>query len=295
MNLMNAPSQRRTKYLSKQEFKKIPKSKLPLNSIIHGDCEKVVEKFPKETIDLIITSPPYSDKRKKTYGGIHPDDYSSWFLPKTKQFLKVLKPKGTFILNLKEGVFAGERHTYVLQVILELKKQGWLWTEEYIWHKKNSYPGKWPNRFRDAWERCLQFNKQRKFKMYQEKVMIPKGKWADIRFKNLSKEDKIRRESGVASGFGRKVSNWAERDKVYPTNVLHLATEGSNKNHSAAFPITLPSWFISLFTKKGDVILDPFIGSGTSAVAAKMLDRNFIGIDTKAYFCKSAVKRIESS
>lgn len=288
-------SKQTVRYLSKREYNKISKSKLPLNTIIHGDCEQVLEEFPRESIDLIITSPPYSDKRKKTYGGTHPDSYSSWFLPKTKQFLKVLKPNGSFILNIKEGVFAGERHAYVIQVILELKKQGWLWTEEYIWHKKNSYPGKWPNRFRDAWERCLQFNKQREFKMYQEKVMIPKGKWAEIRFKNLSEEDKKRRESKVASGFGRKVANWAERDKVYPTNVLHLATESSNKNHSAVFPITLPSWFIKLFTKKGDVVLDPFIGSGTTAVAAKNLRRNFIGIDVKANICKSAVKRVKSS
>ena len=71
-----------------------------------------------------------------------------------------------------------------------MQQQGWLWTEEYIWHKKNSYPGKWPNRFRDAWERCLQFNKQKKFKMYQERVMVPMGDWAKTRLKNLSEIDK---------------------------------------------------------------------------------------------------------
>ena len=73
-----------------------------------------------------------------------------------------------------------------------MKKQGWLWTEEYIWYKKNSFPGKWPNRFRDAWERCLHFTKNKKFKMNQDDVMVPMGEWAKTRFNSLSNEDKIR-------------------------------------------------------------------------------------------------------
>ena len=115
-----------------------------------------------------------------------------------------------------------------------MRKQGWLWTEEFIWHKKNCYPGKWPNRFRDAWERCLQFNKNKKFNMYQDAVKVPIGSWANSRLKNLSNIDKIRDESKNKSGFGKNVSNWVGKDTVYPTNVLHLATECSNKNHSAA-------------------------------------------------------------
>ncbi|PIP37412.1 MAG: site-specific DNA-methyltransferase, partial [Desulfobacterales bacterium CG23_combo_of_CG06-09_8_20_14_all_51_8] len=155
-------------------------------------------------------------------------------------------------LNIKEGVSEGQRETYVLELILEMKKQGWLWTEEYIWHKRNSYPGKWPNRFRDAWEHCLQFNKQRKFSMYQESVMVPMGEWAKARLKNLSETDKRRDESRVGSGFGKRISNWVGRRMAYPDNVLHLATESANKNHSAAFPTALPEWFIKLFTKPGD-------------------------------------------
>ena len=112
--------------------------------------------------NLIITSPPYADSRNKTYGGIKPNEYVDWFIPRSKEF---------FILNIKEKAVNGERHPYVLELILALRKQGWLWTEEFVWHKKNCFPGKWPNRFRDAWERCLQFNKTKKFKMYQDEVM----------------------------------------------------------------------------------------------------------------------------
>ncbi len=263
-----------------------------VNRIIHSDCEKVLKEVPDNSIDLIFTSPPYADRRQQTYGGVKPEKYVDWFLPKSEQFLRVLKPTGTFILNIKERVVKGERHTYVIELILRLREQGWLWTEEFIWHKKNSYPGKWPNRFRDSWERLLHFNKQRKFNMYQEAVMVPVGDWAKDRLTSLSKTDKIRDESKVMSGFGKNVSNWVGRDKVYPTNVIHMATECSNRNHSAVFPISLPTWFIKLFTLPGDMVLDPFVGSGTTAVAAQQLGRDYLGVDISEEYCQMAEKRL---
>ncbi len=262
------------------------------NQILLGDCKKVLESLPDDSVDLIFASPPYADQRKKTYGGIKPEDYVDWFLPKAEEFFRVLKPRGTFVLNIKERVVNGERHTYVIELILELRKQGWLWTEEFIWHKKNSYPGKWTNRFRDNWERLLQFNKQRKFNMYQEAVMVPVGDWAKDRLSNLSETDKIRDESKVGSGFGKNISNWVGRKKVYPNNVLHLATECSNRNHSAAFPLELPSWFIKLFTAPGDIVLDPFVGSGTTAVAAVQLGRRYVGIDTENNYVEISNERL---
>ncbi len=250
-----------------------------------GDCKEVLKNLEDNSIDLIFTSPPYADSRKTTYGGIHPDKYVQWILPITKELLRVLKTEGTFVLNIKEKVVNGERHTYVIDLIHEMKKQGWLWTEEFIWHKKNSYPGKWPNRFRDSWERLLQFNKDRQFKMYQEEVMVPVGDWAKSRLRNLSKTDKTRDNAKNGSGFGKNVSNWLGRDLVYPTNVLHLATECNNKEHSAAFPDELPEWFIKLFTKEEDVVLDPFMGSGTTVNVAEKMGRKGVGIEiVKEYY-----------
>jgi site-specific DNA-methyltransferase (adenine-specific)/site-specific DNA-methyltransferase (cytosine-N4-specific) len=246
-----------------------------------GDARTELSKLADNSVDLIVTSPPYADQRKDTYGGIAPDKYVEWFLPISEQLLRVLKPTGTFILNIKERVVNGERSTYVLELILEMRKQGWLWTEEFIWHKKNCYPGKWPNRFRDAWERLLQFNKDRHFNMYQKEVMVPMGDWAKERLKKLSETDKIRDVSKVGSGFGKNISNWIGREKAYPTNVLHLATECANKNHSAAFPEELPKWFIKLFTKPYDSVLDPFMGSGTTIIVANEMQRHAIGIEIK--------------
>ena len=271
---------------------KLSKLTLNLDKIYRSDCLSALKKLDPNSVDLIVTSPPYADKRKKTYEVVSAEKYVEWFLPISQELKRVLKPRGSFILNIKERAMNSERGIYVLELILEMRKQGWLWTEEYIWHKKNSYPGFWPNRFRDSWERCLHFTKQKKFKMYQKSVMVPMGKWAESRLKNLSETDQEREQSNVMSGFSKNVSNWLGRDMAYPTNVLHMATECSNVNHSAAFPVALPEWFIKLFTKDDDVVLDPFMGSGTTAVAAIKLNRHYIGMEKNSKYQKHANKRI---
>lgn len=265
------------------------------DQLLHGDCLVLLENVADSSVDLIVTSPPYADSRKSTYGGIHPDEYVSWFLPISLQLHRVLQPHGSFVLNIKEKAINGERHPYVLELVLAMRKQGWLWTEEYIWHKKNCAPGKWPNRFRDSWERCLHFTKAKQFKMFQDEVMVPTGDWAKSRLKNLSEVDKQRDNSKVGSGFGKNISNWVGRDMAYPTNVLHLATECGNKSHSAAFPSALPNWFIRLFSEKGDLVLDPFSGSGTTCIEAAKLGRHYLGMELKDEYFELALKNIEAA
>lgn len=264
-----------------------------LNQMLEGDCLSVLKRLPSACVDFIVTSPPYADNRQKTYEGMPPDEYVRWFLPISEQLKRVLRPNGSFVLNIKERVVDGERHTYVIDLILKMRAQGWRWIEEYIWHKRNCYPGYWPNRFRDAWERCLHFSAQRDFRMFQKAVMVPMGQWRVSRLKNLSETDKRRDDSRVLSGFGKRIANWVGREKAYPTNVLHLATECGNRGHSAAFPVSLPDWFIRLFTRAGDIVLDPFMGSGTTAVACIRNKRSFIGIEVNPEFCRLARDRIK--
>jgi site-specific DNA-methyltransferase (adenine-specific) len=129
--------------------------------------------------------------------------------------------------------------------------------------------------------------------MYQEEVMVPMGDWAKTRLKKLSNTDKIRDNSKVGSGFGKNISNWIDREKAYPTNVLHLATECNNKNHSAAFPEELPEWFIKLFTKEDDLVLDPFMGSGTTLNVANRMKRHSIGIEIVPEYYEMVKKQLK--
>lgn len=266
---------------------------LDVDKIIHDECLATLKTFPDESFDLIFTSPPYADNRKRTYKGVPINHYVEWFLPISDELRRVMKPEGSFVLNIKERAVNGERQTYVLELILAMKKQGWLWTEEYIWHKKNCYPGKWPNRFRDAWERCLHFTKKKRFKIFQDSVVVPMGNWAEKRLSKLSTKDQTRDESRVGSGFGKNVSHWLGKKYVYPTNVLHLSTECSNRGHSASFPISLPTWFIKLFTEEEDLVLDPFMGAGTTALACIMLNRHYIGIEMMEKYYNLAIEAIE--
>ena len=260
--------------------------------VIEGDAADALARLPADSVQLAVTSPPYADQRRSTSGGIHPDDYVEWFMPRAEAIRRVLRPDGTFVLNIKEKAVRGERHTYVLELILAMREAGWLWTEEFVWHKKNSYPGKWPNRFRDSWERLLQFNLSRRFRMHQEAVMVPVGDWAGSRLRNLSATDRVRDESRAESGFGKNVSHWLGRELAYPTNVLHMATECSNRGHSAAFPEALPAWFVRLFTQPGDVVLDAFAGSGSTLAAARDLGRRAVGVDVSAAYCALARERL---
>jgi site-specific DNA-methyltransferase (adenine-specific) len=273
----------------------------PLVEHLVGDCRDVLAGVPSGSVNLIVTSPPYANARKSSYGGMQPDNYAAWLLERTPEFRRVLTPDGTFVLNIKERVVTGERHTYVLEIIKGMRDADWLWTEEWIWHKTACHPGKWPNRFRDAWERLLQFNLQRRFAMYQDAVRVPIGEWARPRLANLSDKDRTRRPSVTGSGFGKNVSNWLDpatgqpKGLVYPSNVLHLSSETGNRGHPAAFPVALPEFFIKLFTQPDDTVLDPFAGSGTTGVAAVRLGRSYIGVDTEHLYIELAERRIRKA
>ncbi len=128
--------------------------------------------------------------------------------------------------------------------------------------------------------------------MYQENVMVPMGDWAKKRLRNLGKNDVVRYDSRVGSGFGKNIANWVGRTMAYPSNVLHLATETSNRNHSATFPRALPEWFIKLFTKEFDWVLDPFLGVGTTTEVAHKMRRNSVGIEIIPEYAEIARRAI---
>jgi site-specific DNA-methyltransferase (adenine-specific) len=187
-----------------------------MNHVLRGDCEQVlINRVPSQSVDLIITSPPYANKRSwRGLGRLRPEEYVEWFLPKAREFQRVLKPTGSFILNIKEHVVDGQRHTYVLDLIKGLKEQGWRWVETYPWCKTTVWPGVWGRRFRDAWEPCYHFTKEKEFVFNRQAVMVqPKQNTKDW-MARLSKGDTTLRVSSNGSGFSTKRSpfvggNWS--------------------------------------------------------------------------------------
>lgn len=259
--------------------------------IICGDSRDELEKI-SDTVDLIVTSPPYADARKKHYDSVHPDKFAEWLVSFSDPFYASLTLKGSFILNIKDRVVNGKRHRYVWETIQGFEQKGWIPIDDYIWHKVNPMPGYWPTRLRDGWEYCFHLAKDKKPYMNQEAVKIPIGGWTEARLANLNGKSAKRHDSENRSGFGRDLRNWVGKEKVLPSNVISLPLVGKNYGHPAVFPTGLPAFFIRLFTVEGGLVVDPFGGSGSTGIAAINLHRSSIIIDNNENYCRLAYERI---
>ena len=251
----------------------------------------VMRGLPAGSVNLIVTSPPYSDQRKDTYGGIAPEKYVEWFLNISAEMQRLLTPDGSLVLNIKEKTTNKQRDLYVHRLILALcDRQGWKFIDEFIWHKKNGFPNGRLNGLRDGFERCLHFAKQTDIKIRKENVRIPIAKGTRDRA-NRDKYGNRARPSKTGSGMNIRVEFYKGKDTVFPSNVLHTAAETQNRGHPAVFPVAIPDFFIRLLTDPGDTVLDPFFGSGTTGVAAHERNRHWIGIERNREYYEVALAR----
>lgn len=255
------------------------------HKIIQGDSREILQEYSDGYFKLIVTSPPYADARRNHYDSVKPDEYTDFMTSFHEQFWRVLADDGSFVLNIKDKVIDGVRHRYVWETVIALAKLGWRCVDDYVWVKPNAMPGYWSNRLRDEWEYCFHMTKQKKFAMYQDAVRQPIGKWAEKRLEKLNGKSAERHNSENNSGFGRDLRNWLDKPDVLPGNTISVPLVGTNKGHPAVFPVGLPEFFIKLFTKPGDIVLDPFAGSGSTGIAANNLGRNVVLIDIKAEYC----------
>lgn len=258
-----------------------------------GDSRKVLGRFSDGYFNLIVTSPPYADARLKHYASTDPDNYVNFILSFHEEFWRVLSDEGSFVLNVKDKVINGVRHRFVWNTVEALSRKGWRCIDDYIWVKPNAMPGHWPNRLRDEWEYCFHFTKNPRFAMYQDEVRQPIGTWAEKRLVNLTGKSNGRHNSENNSGFGRDLRRWVGKETVLPGNIVRVPLVGKNMGHPAAFPVALPSFFIKLFTKVGDTVLDPFAGSGSTGIAAERLHRNVVLIDSKFEYIQIARHRLD--
>ncbi len=262
-------------------------------TILCGDAKEVLKKYPDEYFNLIVTSPPYADARKKHYKSIKPDEYADFIESFHEQLWRVLADDGSFVLNLKDKIVNGVRSRHVWHSIERLSSRGWLCIDDYLWYKPNAMPGYWGNRLRDEWEYCFHMTKQKHFTMYQDSVKKPIGDWAKARLRKLKGKSAIRHNSENLSGFGRDLRAWKNKKMVLPGNVVSVPLVGKNMGHPAVFPVGLPEFFIKLFTKKGDNVLDPFAGSGQAGIAGAKFSRNIVLIDLAEEYCNVMNERLQ--
>jgi len=260
--------------------------------IVHDDARLALRGFAGRA-DLIVTSPPYADARKRHYDSINPDEFAAWFASFHEPLAAALKPEGSLVINIKDKVVNGVRHRYVWETVMALERLGWHAIDDYLWHKPNAMPGYWPSRLRDAWEYCFHLSRSKRPYIDFDAVKRPIGDWAISRLANLGRNDTSRQNSANASGFGRNISRWANRKTVLPDNVLSLPLVGKNKGHPAVFPVELPAFFIRLLTPENGLVIDPFGGSGTTAVAAYQEGRSCVLIDNNPAYCFQARERLQ--
>jgi site-specific DNA-methyltransferase (adenine-specific)/site-specific DNA-methyltransferase (cytosine-N4-specific) len=261
-----------------------------LNVVLHGDClSTLLELYNAygEVADLIVTSPPYAQQRKNVYNGIAERDYPDWMLSVVRAGMAVLKPSGSFVLNIKEHVNHGVRSLYVLETTLLLAKE-FRFVDEFIWHKTNPFPTGNKKRLKDGFERCLHFTKTADYQFFPDAVRSKStSKWAG--------DNERRKNKGAhntSNGSGMNMSKRITGELVRPSNVITLPASSLNIGHPAVFPIGLPEFFIKLMTKEGDVVVDPFLGSGTTALAAMKLNRQYVGIERDEQYVRLAESRI---
>ena len=266
--------------------------------ILTGDCFELIKDLPNNSVDLVITSPPYADivNYGKNISVKKPTEYVDWILPLFKDIHRVLKPSGSFILNINDNCSNGLRNPFIYELIYRSGKETKLkFYDTYIWHKMNGIPNGGKKRFRNNTEFIFHFVKdQKQLKFYMDRVMKEPAKATSDRRKypwHIKDHGKI-----VDGKRGDKVEYNAERlpDLVRPDNVFRFPTAGLARDntirHPAPYHKELPTYFINLLTDKGDTILDVFSGIGTTGLGCE--DRNYIGMELNEKYAEFSKKRL---
>lgn len=306
---------------------------LPINKIIKTDCVKGLRTLPDECIQCVVTSPPYWGLRDygiKDQLGMEdiPEQYIQQLLVVFEEVKRVLRPDGTLWLNLGDCYWGSgkagkdplyQKHHTAFGKVMEdarkfgkpttgkhpeykskdliglpwmlafaLRNQGWYLRQDIIWHKPNGVPEPVKDRCTKTHEYIFLLTKSKKYYFDYKSIQIPTSA------KNL--HDKTSRVS--VKGFDSKLVNCFRKpggpyEMVNKRSVWTITTKAFKGDHPAVFPPEIPELCIMAGSKEGDVILDPFMGSGTTAMVAKKLGRKFIGFELNTGYIKLANERLE--
>ena len=265
--------------------------------LMQGDCLELMKSIPEGSVDMVFTSPPYAERRKSTYGGVHEDVYVEWFIPIAEEIKRILSPTGSFFLNIKPHTRNGERSLYVFDLVCAIKREvGMMFVDEICW-TKNAFPGALKGRFKNGFEPVYHFTKSNPSLI----IFNPLAVGTPIKEESLARAR--RKQCGApVNGSGMaalKSENLLAIEVARPSNVIiahNVSNQFSDKQlHPATFPESLCEFFIKAFTNEEGVVIDPFMGSGTTGVACKNLGRKFIGIEKEETYFKTASERIEKA
>jgi site-specific DNA-methyltransferase (adenine-specific) len=257
--------------------------------IICGDCrdpDVVARLIAGDRINVAFTSPPYASQRKydesSGFKPIHPDEFVDWFEAVQANVRAHLAEDGSWFVNIKEHCEDGERDLYVKDLVIAHKRRwGWRFVDELCWLTP-AVPISVRGRFKNGWEPVFHFAGPRAVKFDADAVSHHSD---DCRPKGTGQRYNEHGSVGIFKGYVPGLAR--------PSNVLQYggATDGS---HAAAFPVGLPTFFIRAFSEFRDVIYDPFMGSGTTMIAAEKTGRRARGCEISPRYCDVIVARWEA-
>lgn len=263
--------------------------------LICGDCRiaaDVDRLVNGAKVNVAFTSPPYASQRKydesSGFKPIHPDAFVEWFADVQSNVARVLADDGSWFVNIKEHCDDGQRSLYVKDLtIAHVRTWGWRFVDELCW-ERGGVPGKWPNRFKNAWEPVFHFSQEREIRMRHENVSHPSS---DVVSYDISNHK-------THSGFLSSAVGGRQDGMALPSNVVVAHSHASQIadqaiKHTATFPVALPEFFIKAFSDPGDIIFDPFMGSGTTMIAAERNGRAGYGVELSPAYCDIIVARWE--
>ena len=287
------------------------------NVLYNDDCIFADKYLEKDSVDLFLFSPPYADLRN--YGHedsqVSPDNYVEWFLPKARVFKELLKDTGSMIININDCVRDRFRHLYVFELVVALCKEvGFHLFERTFWDSGCSPPSP-KGRFRNTTEYILWFAKTKDFKFYVDRGRVPYNKDTIKRYqtlvpvghtRNLENEIcpicgkqlicKSGKQICSSCGFGKQIKmKKVELNPLgaLPSTLLQIGSESQRVGlHNAVFPISLPNYIIPMVTDIGDLVVDPFMGLGTTILSAIKLERGFVGFEIVKSIYDEASERI---
>lgn len=262
-------------------------NELPLNSIICGDNVQVLSGFPSESVDLVCTSPPYDNLR--TYSGSKPINEMWDFEGVAAQLVRVIKPGGVIVWVVADATINGSETGTSMRQALRFMELGLRLHDTMIFKKAGSGPNIHHPRYGHCWEYMfvLTDGSPKTWSPHKKRKNSTAGKW-DTTQRKMQRNGELKAYAG----------NRTRPEESLECNVWEYVVGSWNgdegiSNHPGVFPESLAGDHIKSWSSEGDLVLDPFCGSGTTPKAAKILQRRFIGIDVNEDYCKIARKRLE--